>query len=242
MNITKKLCRYCGSEIYVSAILCPICKSYQNKWRSIGIYIARITGFIALFASAIAFVASHVAVLMHNYQWKDNANVLYFRSGNFPSSFRIVIANTGDGQIYVRELRIWWKESVRSYAIDSEVDIDKIYSYDNLHLGELSAHGYQEFIANFTGHVNADVAYSSTQELAHEECFFSVFFSSNAGDIEHMNEYYKMYDRKLVSEPVNATLYFYSAHLRRFEKVKVPAVITFLRRRSEDKCMAIPID
>jgi hypothetical protein len=58
-----KPCAYCGSTMSASAILCPVCKSYQSVWRTAVVYVAGIAGLIGLIGSAIAYVITELPTI-----------------------------------------------------------------------------------------------------------------------------------------------------------------------------------
>ena len=89
-----KRCAYCGSPIYVEAILCPVCKSYQSSWRTAVVYIAGIAGLLGLIGSAAVFIINALPNVYKVVAWRDQVKIWHFEAGISPH-FGVTMSNTG---------------------------------------------------------------------------------------------------------------------------------------------------
>ena len=102
-------CKACQSEINASADICPICKSYQSRWKRELYYIATMAGIITVAISLLTYVASTWPEIKKTFFWTDAVEVIAFHSKK-----NIVIHNSGDGRVFVSHLLL--RSSEFSYA------------------------------------------------------------------------------------------------------------------------------
>ena len=96
---TRIRCIACKSEIYAGANICPICKSYQSRWKNILYYCASIAGVITVIISLLTYVVANFPDVRKRLFWRDSVEVTAFHSNS-----RIIIHNSGDGKVFVSHL------------------------------------------------------------------------------------------------------------------------------------------
>jgi len=222
----------------VAATLCPVCKSYQGRWRNLIPYLASATGLFALVASAIAFVISQFSELTKSYYWTDKAEIVFFSSVDFPA-FNVLVANNGDGPIFVTELLLRYGDGGNAaYHVNAKIEKNDFFS-NKATLGHPAEYG--DYINNSTGIASDQVLRNSDIATQWKPCFLAIVYSANASDIVRMNETFALFKRKLISQPADLRLFFYGTQRREGKEVHVPAVLTF-KRRSEDRCQGLSAD
>lgn len=87
-------CIACRAEIDAEALLCPVCKSYQQNWKNLLPYFGSAAGLIAIVASAITFISGNAYDWFKVATWKDAVAIAYFE---YPGQSGFI--NTGDGAI-----------------------------------------------------------------------------------------------------------------------------------------------
>jgi hypothetical protein len=103
---TRTLCVVCKSEICVDAVMCPICKSYQSRWKNRLYYCASIAGIITVVISLLTYVVSTWPEVKKRLFWRDSVEVTAFDSRG-----KIIIHNSGDGKVFVSHLS-WRSEKL----------------------------------------------------------------------------------------------------------------------------------
>jgi hypothetical protein len=232
----SKPCKFCGSDLKPGASLCPTCNSYQAAWRNYSIYFAGVAGFFALLASAGAFVFSNTRVFLKEAMWNDRAEVIFFESKPHPD-FAAVIANTGDGPVFVTEIITIFRGGNAAWRINKRLEVGDFYTTQST--DTTPPEGYGAFVSNSDDRPTVAILNNSAPSFTFgRPCFLETFFSSSSSDLKRMSDFYKQSNRKLVSEPIEAFLYFYSPHFRTLRSVHLPMVVTF-QRSSEDRCKNI---
>jgi|GEM_PF-2111499 len=242
MNIDRRPCKYCGSEIPASASICPVCKYHQASWRNTIIFLAGLTGFIAILGSALTFIVDRSVVLYKNIVWKDEVNLLYLRTGLFPK-FAVTLSNGGDGPIFLADITIYWREHNVQYNMNRALLPNEVTSIGDGNLDTLSQK-YDYYVSSTDGVPTDEVVKNS--DLAEESeidsaCFLRSFFNENNSDVERMNTHFRLYNNIIVSEPAVAYLSYYSLHARQKIKQHFPLMSTFIRL-ADARCANIPWD
>jgi len=97
----KHQCVACKSEIFAGASICPICKSYQSRWKRIVYYCATIAGLITVVFSLLTYMLSTLPEVYKRFFWRDLVEVTAFDSKG-----KITIHNSGDGKVFVSHLSL----------------------------------------------------------------------------------------------------------------------------------------
>jgi hypothetical protein len=94
-------CVACKSNILVGASVCPICKSYQSRWKNELYYYSRIAGIIIVVISLVAYMTSTWPEIKRTLFWQDSVDITAFDSKN-----KIVLYNSGDGKVFVSHVSL----------------------------------------------------------------------------------------------------------------------------------------
>ena len=234
----KKACRYCGSEMKASAVLCPTCNSYQDRWRSLLLYLASAAGFLALLASAATFIFSQLVDLEKRLNWKDEVDVIFFESGIDPYNYNVVLANRGDGPVFVSDLLLNVLGGNAVFRINAKINSNDFFVVDKV---RSFPEGYESFVSSTSGAPTRKLVENSNIIFESKPCFLIVVFSASATDVKRMDDHYKSSGRRLVSQPADVTLRFHGARKADQQEVQVPAVATFVRNTT-DRCRNVSID
>jgi hypothetical protein len=233
-----KPCAYCGSSISVRASLCPVCKSYQSSWRNVVIYIAGIAGLIGLLGSAAVYIISEVPNISKVLMWHDQIKLWEF-SARYHPNFSLNLSNVGDGPIIVSTILIYWDRGNAQYPVGKLV----------LPTGSLiipakidPRHDYYVDVADKSGTPNSTVI--SHSSIAFEDpnlpspCFMMIFYNEDNVAISRMQNAYGLQKLKLVEEPVQGLVVYYSIHDKKEVKTTFPVVATF-EQSTKPECAAL---
>lgn len=105
-------CVACKSRINSGAEVCPICKSYQVRWKRNLYYCATMAGIVTVVISLLTYVASTWPEIRRTLFWRDVIEITAFDSKN-----SIIIHNSGDGRVFVSYLALRSKELGHSSVI-----------------------------------------------------------------------------------------------------------------------------
>ena len=193
-----KPCEMCKSKIASSAIICPICKSYQPKWMRHLQYWAALAGLIAVIFSLFTYTLSAWPTVKKNLFGRDSVEIIAFKSES-----RVVIYNSGDSDLFVSHLTWHSKEpnfsgtlffnvsvKSKSYVVH---ELEKPADVINWHARNLSEDRWQRVLS-----VNA----------RGDECNKWFFFYINDPGYQTLKAFLEPGFRSL---PVEATLVFYSS-------------------------------
>jgi predicted nucleic acid-binding Zn ribbon protein len=111
---TTKACIYCGSEIPALATICSVCKYHQRRWRNNLIFVGGLGRLLTLIISALTFTVDRATQTYTNLVWKDRINVIDLRW--IDRSPHIVLANNGDGPIFVSDVLLITHQGARSIS------------------------------------------------------------------------------------------------------------------------------
>ena len=104
-------CIACKSEIVAGAVMCPICKSHQSRWKNQLYYFATIAGAITVFITMLTYIVSTWPEIRKTLFWRDIVDVT-----QLDSMGKLVIYNAGDGKIFVSHLT-WRSERSKSTGV-----------------------------------------------------------------------------------------------------------------------------
>ena len=93
-------CVECAATIPVEARLCARCGSHQNRWRNEILFAFTLVGIASVTVTAIAFLISIWPDVTAVVAWRDQVEIV-----EFDGLGTIVVANRGDGPVYVSDFR-----------------------------------------------------------------------------------------------------------------------------------------
>jgi hypothetical protein len=238
-----KPCAYCGSTMSATAILCPVCKSYQSSWRTFVVYVAGIAGLLGLIGSASVYIISEVPNIYRVLAWRDQIKIWEFRALDY-EDFEIFASNTGDGPVVLSSLIIYYRDNW-----SARYSIGKILQHhDTLtkSIGDAKSTphftdaDYDVFIATASGKVNDTVRQNSVivGDNASRPCFLMVVYNKEFEGLSRMESHYSSGGKHLVTEPLQAVAVYYSIHNGEEVRAPFPAVATFARS-TKPECRAL---
>ncbi len=230
-------CRYCHTTLpKAGALLCAACKSYQDPWRNYLVFGAGITGFVALVASAITFGFNQASSAYKELFWKDEATILELQTGVNPHQ-RIVIANSGDGPIFISQLAVYWRGGSMSFALDRSLEPGRVDIVDDLFSEKSIALNKKFGTAGYIGSKSGELGEKQVEQAdlwsddtePPPPCILVSLFNNKNPDLERIRDRYLKGPTKLVTRNETATLVFYSIRTGRRHDVAVPVVAVFVK-------------
>jgi len=231
--MTKKLCHYCGTAIPATASVCPTCKFNQSRWRNNLLFVGGLGGFAALVASAMAFVIDRTNEVYKNVHWTDKVTIIDFRTGpaegsNVYPQFSSVVLNSGDGPIFVSDFLIFWRGGNIQYFVNKLIQPN---DFAIVHDPKLNYGRYSVVASNNTGEPTEEILkntwFVDLGNPQKPQCFLAIVYSKDNVDLKRMEPYYRSINRKLVSEPVDAYVEYFSSRTKEKTQTKFPAVVVF---------------
>jgi hypothetical protein len=212
-----KSCRYCGSEMLVSATLCPTCKFFQNRFRNFLTYLAGTAAFLALVVSATAFTAGKVSDMIKERAWQDKVGVGYFKypgSSTKLSEGEILLLNSGDGDVFVTDIIIAFQNGNMGIPINALVGKGEGKRVP-LQLVESPlmpvTPGNASWIANASGAVHPNTLREAFEDRDNK-CVHPILLTMTHSDFTRMAGFYREFRERLATVAVTATLNAYSIH------------------------------
>jgi hypothetical protein len=210
-----KSCSYCGSEIPIRAAVCPVCKYQQTRWRNNLLFVAGLAGLITLFVSGLAFTVDRLSLAYKSLVWQDRINVLQFHAVG--EHFDYVIANSGDGPIFVSEIEISsGADTGLSFAYSRLFSISKPLDPNAFVVGEKGDRPHGFVVANESGTLSPEMSTSTTSRLdtyGTQFCYLLVLDNENSPQLA-MNRHFHASELglKVVSFRVLGHVGFFSPH------------------------------
>lgn len=238
---SPKPCVYCGSPIPSSSTICPTCKFHQSKWRNNLVLIAGLSGFLALMASAVTFVADRSIQLYKNTHWRDDVALLALLTGP-TGEYSAVLSNNGDGAIFVIDLLIYWRGDSTQIRINKVIEAGSIVVMDTM---KYTGPMYQRIVANLEGKASLQLLQSARiwadPAGPSPPCFLAHVHSEDSTAIRMMDAFYKQGGRRLVTDKGEANLEYFSPHLKIKNRKVFPITIAFAGSTSGN-CQGIRTD
>jgi len=119
----ERHCIACAQPLPESARLCPSCGSHQAAWRNEIGFIATAFGVASVSVTAIAFLISILPDVRTVVAWRDAVEVLSYDAGG-----DVVLANSGDGEVYVSDIRIEFPRFVTIRPINRTIGAGEVVS------------------------------------------------------------------------------------------------------------------
>jgi hypothetical protein len=221
----KALCKACKAELNPGATLCPTCKTYQNKWKSSLEYIARIAVVFTLLASLGVYSVSAFPAARKQLFWKDKVKVL-----SFDSNQDLVIANVGDGDIYLSHV------DLRAHGPDVLTRILRIGI--SVPTGTVAKHRFssdhpdiqEQPAMKLVSSVSEAAWKEASRRATHHDdpCFAIIFYYADdpsSRQLEHAHQ-----GKLFQTIPATATLHFYSVGSKKALEEAFPVVGTVALR------------
>lgn len=225
-----KSCSYCGSEIPIRATVCPVCKYQQTRWRNNLLFVAGLAGLITLFVSGLAFTVDRLSLAYKNLVWQDRINVLQFHA--VAQQFNYVIANSGDGPIFVSEIEISsGADSGLWFAYSKLFSISKPLDPNAFVVGEKGDRPHGFVVANESGTLSPEMSISTTHDLdgwGTKFCYLLALHNENSPQLIMNQHFYAAeHGLKVVSLRILGHVGFFSPHsnMRIEQKFAVTGVL-----------------
>jgi hypothetical protein len=119
----ERLCIACAKPLPESARLCPSCGSHQAAWRNEIGFVATVTGVASVSVTAVAFLISILPDVRTVVAWRDAVEVLSYDAGG-----DVVLANSGDGEVYVSDIRVEFPGFVTIRPINRTIRAGEVIS------------------------------------------------------------------------------------------------------------------
>jgi hypothetical protein len=256
-TMTKK-CKYCASDIPIQAIQCSVCKNYQNKFRNNLLFVGGLSGFIALFGSALSFSANQVAQLYKRVSWRDNLTLLELQAEssplpNSPNSqeirHRVIVSNDGDGPVFAHSINVDPPSATLAFplthlsrfgfSLNRLVNVNSIVLFDNTSEIENKTSNFA-FVTNKTGKLPDNLLHSDIPR-SQETCFYLTVFNINHSGLKGLDALFRRMEQRLVTYDVPVTFSYLSVHSSILTQTSVMAKI-FFKRSNAAACQNISFD
>lgn len=140
-------CIACRNGLEAGASLCSHCGSFQSAWKNHLRYWATLVGLVAFIFTAVAYLFSVGPEIRKTFAWEDRIKVLDVILPGF-----IVVANTGDGNVFVQKLH--WTGNIDNLYSTDTIPINKAISKEQgLETIELKRSSLEkkEFLGRYMG-------------------------------------------------------------------------------------------
>jgi hypothetical protein len=236
-NAKTKLCSYCGANIPEVAVVCEYCKFHQNHWRNNAVFLAGIAGFLALLFSTTAYLTEKIVDFYKTIRWQDDVNVVYFRiHSNDDDLLYAVIANSGDGPIFISDVVIYWGDSSNESRQLGKTILPKEFVVFGSDTYPKNGDDY-EYLSNKSGDMPFEFQRLAGSDYSPNTCAAVTFFSANAVDLERMARYYaKKYEEKLMVAKVEAYVSFYSIKHNKKSTKQIDLVMAAMANTTKKEC------
>lgn len=226
-----KGCVYCGTTMALMASICPTCKSYQDRWRNILLFIGAIAGAITLGVGILSFAVNQGVTAFKTAFWRDSLAVLEFEAEGLLSA-RAIVANKGDGPLLLSVVQVFLKNnSNKTYQFNRPLEKETVSEIASIYWKRsLRLDG---FLGTRTGIPTAQMRDLASTAFS-EECIHAKIFSPDHPDLVRVKNHYDKFYIPLAVEQATALAFFYSAQSGVQKQVEFPVTVTYLRRNDGD--------
>jgi hypothetical protein len=226
-----KQCIACWKDIPAKSSLCSQCGSYQRAWKNNLRYYSTIVGLVTFVVTALFYGGSLVPNIWKRFMWEDKIQILDVK---VPGS--MVIANVGDGDVFVRKL--YWSGKLEESNFNETVFINKKVPVEqiveavelarkDLHKVPLARYMLDEEVPKQSRLKLLNEALSSTNA-----CFdFRIALVKEVGMLASE----ATHKQSIWSIPLEGKVSFYSLHLNKTLEEKVSA-LGFVMKGEDAKC------
>jgi hypothetical protein len=224
-------CIACKGALAPGASLCLHCGSFQSGWKNDLRYWATLVGLVAFISTAVAYLFSVGPEIRKTFAWEDRIKVLDVILPGF-----IVVANTGDGNVFVQKLH--WTGNVDDFYSTGTIPINKTISKEpGLETIDLKRSGLEkkEFAGRYLSNkeVPRELRREKWQEARSDNKCWDV--KIQLAKSESMLETQAGTGEEFWSIPLKGTLYFYSLHANRTFEAEVP-LLGFVVKNLDGEC------
>lgn len=172
----QTLCVACKHEIPPFASVCPICKSYQAKWKNHLQYIAGITTLVVLILSGSVWLVAKVQGIFF---YREDVRLVKCNTRN-----SAVIVNKSDGEVFLSQLLLWMRGRTSNWVapgmkINEKVGPGQFFTkkFENPRINE----------GAFVRGQNQDDFEKLLVRAVHSDpCFEMVFFTESDSDLQDL--------------------------------------------------------
>jgi len=231
--MASNACRYCGSEISARAVMCPVCKLYQSRWRNNLLFLAGLVGFFGLLASAATFVLDRSLGMWNSFFGGDRIRVLSFHARAASPEYRIVVTSLGPWPVFLYDVTVHWHGGSRSYDVSRMIEKNAIAVIDRE--TPEAVVGVGDLLGTRDGKLNEIILrYSSfpINQYTDHVCFFPAIYNDENHRIARMKAHYLSTGMQLVTASVRAYTSFYSPQAGKTIQQDFPAITLFAMSNS----------
>jgi hypothetical protein len=235
-------CRSCGSSIPPNSRICYVCKSNQREWKNWVVYIGGIAAFLTVISSGIVYFSSNLMEAIRAFTWKDEVKIGYFYSTG-----TTLFSNVGDGDVFLSDIDIHWgtKEDAHNFPLAVAATLRR-GTFLSKELGAelpmfLPKEGvWGDFLATKDGSPNA-ILDSTVNANNPDACFLISFYDPNHHELERTRNFLRdIKSKELVTVKGHGMLHYYSAHTGKRLELDFP-VLGGVLLRNTPKCREIAL-
>lgn len=227
-------CTYCASPlISTRARMCPVCKSWQSRWKNNLVFFGGSAGVLALLFTAATYVSTTIYTALSQ---RQDAQVLQFQ---YPG--HQIVDNSGTVPLMLSHYEFVWHSGKKPpmnavVTIGEELPPRKVFSHKDdatVFKDRLAPEG---FIANPNGDGTPFLSNASPE---YDKCYLMVFFAEDAPELKYLDSFFKQSNVKLATVKIDrATLFYYSIDdpTRSPSPKDFDAVAAFLKLRNQKSC------
>jgi hypothetical protein len=210
---TERRCIACQSSLATGASVCPVCKSWQSRWRNALVFLGGSAGFLAILATAITYVTNTIYTA---WSQREDAQVLQLQYPGYQ-----IFDNAGTIPIMLSHFELYWRGQNTPVIIGVQLEPKQMYYHADALESLRKSFPSAAYVANASGDGTAFLSKSSPDT---NTCYMLVFFSNNAPEIGQLNTFFAPGKVKLATVKLDAALYYYSTndaalHSRPFQAV-----------------------
>lgn len=224
----ERTCIACGSPIAARASVCPVCKSWQSRWKNYLVLFGGSAGVLALLATAGTYIGNTIYTAASQ---RHDALVLQLQYPGYQ-----VFDNSGTVPILLSHLDLRWRDGGRAiYGIGQQLPPQQMY-YKTDHLVEKLKACYPSagLFANRSGDGTALLSEASPFPYT-DKRYSLMFFSKNSPELTYLESYFAQGKKKLVEATINeAYVYYYSNNNTDLHRREFPAVAAFLELKKKE--------
>lgn len=196
----RTYCVACKSELMVGATLCPVCKSYQSRWKRVLYHIAAIGGLVTVVISLLTYMAVTFPTIWKTITWKDSVEIIAFNTDK-----HLVVQNVGEGDVFVSYM------SFKSGHLGfSRVEhVNKIIKERSFLVHEIESKDPRSVDKNWHTLILSDDQWKSLTEKfsSKDNCYRWIVYHQSDPHFQNMRQFQKENLRTL---PVDGVLFFHS--------------------------------
>jgi hypothetical protein len=231
-------CRYCGSPIPSGSSICYVCKSNQKGWKNWLVYVGGIAAFITLLSSGIVYFSANAVEAMRFLTWKDEVKIGFFNSAG-----TTLFSNSGDGDIYIADVDVFWGEGTNAHnfpllvgeTIRRGAFLSKVLGGEHPLFSNNDDTVWGDYLATKDGSPNR-IMDSMVNNDSPNACFLNVFFDPVHHELLRTRTYYKkVLGLELVIVPGIGKVHYFSVHTGKRISLDFP-LLGAVSLRKTDEC------